>query len=552
MLKTDTGKYLGQYLCVWEVPFLPPPGPRSTLSEVRSAVSTTRDVALQAAPAPLTEPPVMLSAAATAFTLALLSPVVLPGGGWHAATPADPSGRTPVLQFQGEVLHPETRRGIADVVVFLEGMPDSVRTDAGGRFTLAAAPERALVIEHPEFRGLRFPAEHLPAGAEILAVPHLRVPAARGPQPTPLIIVRGPGSSLIGTVAASEGEGTWCGADDANSAAARDAIEAIRIIQNGPNRVAEAQFGPTATSGVILVTCKASVTSQTDHREILRARFQATLEALVEDYEGVAGVHVVDLTDGTRFAVRDDFVFPQASAIKVPILIELFRRAETEPGLLSRRVEMTDAVRTGGSGVLRHLTDGGSALSLEDHAVFMILYSDNTSTNVLIDALGMDAVNALSASLGAPGTLLQRKMIRPEESARGNENLSTPRDAARIMERLADCDLPMTEASCARVQEILAIPKGGPFVDPIPSNVPVAWKPGGITGVATAWGAVNLPDRPYVLVVMSSFGGDGGGLIREVSDATWRYFSRLAGVTDYGTRVPLDVKQRVEAGGGGG
>ncbi|CAN5683806.1 hypothetical protein BH23GEM11_BH23GEM11_01570 [soil metagenome] len=290
---------------------------------------------------------------------------------------------------------------------------------------------------------------------------------------------------------------------------------------------------------------------QAEHRQIMMDQFQGTLESLVTEYEGVAGVHVVDLTDGTRFAVRDDFVFPQASAIKVPILIELFRRAETEPDLLSRRVEMTDDIRTGGSGVLQYLTHGGSALSLEDHAVYMILYSDNTATNVLIDALGMEAVNALSASLGAPETLLQRKMIRPEESARGNENLSTPRDAARIMERVADCDLPMSDASCRRLQEILAIPKSGPFVDPISSGVPVAWKPGGITGVATAWGAVNLPDRPYVLVVMSSFGGDGGALIREVSDAAWRYFSRLAGVTDYGTRVPLEVKERVGAGGDG-
>lgn len=290
--------------------------------------------------------------------------------------------------------------------------------------------------------------------------------------------------------------------------------------------------------------------SQSEHRQILSDDFHATLEALVEGYEGVAGVHVLDLTDGTRFGVRDHLVFPQASAIKIPILLELFRRAEVEPDLLSRRIEVTDEVRTGGSGVLRYLTDGGTALSLEDHAILMILHSDNTATNVLIDALGMEAVNALSASLGATETLLQRKMIRPEESARGNENLSTPRDAARIMERIAACDLPMGEASCARVREILEIPKGGAFVDPVSAGIPVAWKPGGITGVAAAWGTVNLPDRPYVLVIMSSYGGDGGALIRAVSDAAWRHFSRLAGVTDYGTRVPLEVKRSVGGTGG--
>lgn len=289
--------------------------------------------------------------------------------------------------------------------------------------------------------------------------------------------------------------------------------------------------------------------AQDEHLAIVRDKLQADLTAIVDGYEGVAGVHVVDLTSGDRFAVRDGLIFPQASAIKVPILLELFRRAEEDPGILRRRVEMTDEVRTGGSGVLNVLTDGGSALSLEDYAIYMIQHSDNTATNVLIDELGMDAVNALSASLGATETLLQRKMIRPEESARGNENLSTPRDAARIMERIATCELPMGEDACARIREVLELRKGGPVRDPIPSSVPVAFKPGGITGVATVWALVGVPDRPYVVVVMSNYGGNGGQVIEAVSELTFDYFSRLSGVTDYGTRVPLDVKRRVGGGG---
>ncbi len=292
-----------------------------------------------------------------------------------------------------------------------------------------------------------------------------------------------------------------------------------------------------------------SAAAQEEHLAILRAKLQADLEEVVEAYEGVAGLHVVDLVTGDRFAVRDELVFPQASAIKVPILLELFRRAEEDPGLLRRRVELTDEVRTGGSGVLQVLTDGGSALSLEDYAIYMILHSDNTATNVLIDALGMDAINRLSASLGAPSTLLQRKMIRPEESARGHENLSTPRDAARIMERIASCDLPMSQASCRRVREILTLDKGGPIRRPVPASVPIAFKPGGITGVATVWAIVGVPDRPYVVVVMSNYGGDGGAVIEAVSALTYDYFSRLSGVTDHGTRVPLDVLRRVRGGG---
>ena len=177
----------------------------------------------------------------------------------------------------------------------------------------------------------------------------------------------------------------------------------------------------------LLLWLAAPLAAQEKHLEMLGGKLQAELERIVDEYEGVAGAHLLDLTSGDRFGVNDELLFPQASAIKVPILLELFRRAESEPRLLRRRVDVTDEVRTtGGSGVLRHLTDGGASLSLEDHAIYMIVYSDNTATNVLIDALGMDAINALSASLGAGRTRLARKMQRPEASVRGDENLSTP------------------------------------------------------------------------------------------------------------------------------
>jgi beta-lactamase class A len=277
---------------------------------------------------------------------------------------------------------------------------------------------------------------------------------------------------------------------------------------------------------------------QEQHRDLLRQKFQAELERIAGAYDGVAGLHVVDLTDGDRFDVHGDLVFPQASAIKVLILLELFRRADGEPGLLRQRVELTRDVRTGGSGVLQVLSDGGSALSLEDLAIYMIVHSDNTATNILIDRLGMDAINRLAHSLGAPATRLQRRMIDPAASARGEENLSTPREAARVMERIAACDLPMSATSCRRVREILELPKGGATRAPVPSTVPIAFKPGGIAGVATTWALVGLRGRPYVFTVMTNYGGDGDAVVRAVSEAAYRYFTKLVGVTPYGTRVP--------------
>lgn len=278
-----------------------------------------------------------------------------------------------------------------------------------------------------------------------------------------------------------------------------------------------------------------------EHRGVLDRKLQTRLESMARRFDGVVGIQVLDLTSGRSFGVHEDWVFPQASSIKIALLLELFRRAGEEPGLLARRRTISADDQVGGTGVLGDLTDGGSELSLEDLAVLMISVSDNTATNLLIDELGMESVNRLMDSLEAPRTRLRRRMQHPEASARGDENTSTPAEAARIMARIHRCDLPLTEAHCRRVREILEIDKGGPARDPVPDEVPIAFKPGGIEGVSLAWALVGLPDRPYALAVMTNYGGPGDRLVRRVSRTAWEHFRRLARSTDYGARVPLDV-----------
>ena len=280
---------------------------------------------------------------------------------------------------------------------------------------------------------------------------------------------------------------------------------------------------------------------QPPHREQLAGKLQTELQRISGTAPGVIGISVVDLGTGHRYNVNEALVFPQGSAIKIPILIELYRRADKGELRLTERLPLKRSDQVGGSGLMQYFADGGSELSLHDLAVAMIVLSDNTATNLLIDRLGMAKVTQTMAELGAGETKLQRKMIRPEESAKGNENLSTPRQAAELMVRIARCDLPMSADSCSALGRILEIPKAGAFREGIPGSVPVAWKPGGIEGAQTAWGLVNLPGAPYAIAIMINYGSDGmDTTIREISSVVYRYFAQIARTTPYGTRVPLE------------
>ncbi|MCC6992158.1 MAG: serine hydrolase, partial [Acidobacteria bacterium] len=186
-------------------------------------------------------------------------------------------------------------------------------------------------------------------------------------------------------------------------------------------------------TGALIVPAGAA--AQATLGDQLAGKFQRTLDQLAASARGVVGISVVDVTSGRRWDVNGTTVFPQGSAIKVSLLLELFRRADAKELALTDRVTLTAADRTGGSSLLQYFADGGSAFSLHDLAVPMIVLSDNTATNMLIDAVGLEKVNATMATLGLPNTRFRRKMIRPEDQAAGRENISTPREAADLMAR---------------------------------------------------------------------------------------------------------------------
>src|SRR2546425_13377468 len=82
------------------------------------------------------------------------------------------------------------------------------------------------------------------------------------------------------------------------------------------------------------------------------------------------------------------------------------------------------------------LTRGVTRVTLRDLATMMVAVSDNSATNVLIDRVGMENVNALLDSLGLTHTRLRRKMMDLKAAAEGRENVATPREMMLLLENL--------------------------------------------------------------------------------------------------------------------
>ena len=169
----------------------------------------------------------------------------------------------------------------------------------------------------------------------------------------------------------------------------------------------------------------------------------------------------------------------------------------------------------------------------------MVVLSDNTATNLLIDRVGMDAVNKRLDGLGLTKTRLRRKMMDLKAAAEGRENVSTPLEMMTLLEKTWKGDI-LKEPYRKDLLEILAIPKDSPLRSGVPEGVDVAEKPGELEAVRCDSGVVMLPGRPYILCVMTTYlkrDGDGNPAIAGISRLAYEHFSRLERSSEYGRIV---------------
>ena len=295
---------------------------------------------------------------------------------------------------------------------------------------------------------------------------------------------------------------------------------------------------PVLVLAVATDPARAQQSAPTTLQAALHARLAAEMDRVAERLNGVLGYAIKDLSTGEVFYRNADLVFPTASSIKLTVLLELMRQAQEGELSLDEKhtVRRTETPAGDTEPILHFLGDGTVTMTLRDLATFMVVLSDNSATNILIDRVGMDNVNAEIARLGLKETRLRRHMIDIDAARRGNENVSTPRELMILLEKVRAGGV-LDSAHTKEYFDLLALPKNSLFNKALPSTVRIEDKPGALDAVRCDAGIVEVPGHALAMSLMTTYlaGNDEGErAVGEIARLAYAHFDRLSRSSAYG------------------
>jgi len=211
------------------------------------------------------------------------------------------------------------------------------------------------------------------------------------------------------------------------------------------------------------------------------------IKAEIENFSGKVWIYAKNLDTGKDYALRADEQVRTASTIKLPIMTEVFHQIAQGKINWSDEIILTKEKKVGGSGILHEFSDN-SKLDLRTAVNLMMVVSDNSATNLILDKITADSVNDFMDTLGLKQTRSMRKISGGGDSKANADarlklfgiGVSSPKDMVKLFEMLENGEVVSKEASV----EMLAILRRQQFKDGIgrglPDTIPSASKSGSL------------------------------------------------------------------------
>ena len=294
---------------------------------------------------------------------------------------------------------------------------------------------------------------------------------------------------------------------------------------------------------------QAAVAQNTADIERASAGVRQAIEQVTAPYGQAVSVTYLPVgTPAGIVSVNGSTQHASASMIKLVVLAALLDKVAAGEIDLAAQVEVTSSDIVSGTGTVQD--DGPGTYELQELARRMIADSDNTATNVIVDLIGMDAVNEEASKLGLTGTVMARKMMDMVAADQGMRNRMTSDDAATVLTLIATGKLVNEQMSELAMNFLLQQTINAGLTDAIPAGVQVVHKTGELIQ-AEHDGGIVLAAHPYVLVVMTE-GIDnylGVSVIADVSRAVYVATNGSEGV-EQANVTAQGVQDAINAAGG--
>jgi len=188
----------------------------------------------------------------------------------------------------------------------------------------------------------------------------------------------------------------------------------------------------------ICLSCPVVFSQGTD-----KPKLDDQVKSLITPFKGKVSLYAKNLDTGETYALNADERVRTASTIKIAVMIEAFARVAEGKAKWTDEVVLTKEKKVSGSGILSELSDN-LHLTLRDAVNLMMILSDNTATNLVLDVLTTDAVNARMESLGFKQIKINRKVMSGGDSIVGKDpenkkyglGFATPHEMVLVMEKL--------------------------------------------------------------------------------------------------------------------
>lgn len=305
-----------------------------------------------------------------------------------------------------------------------------------------------------------------------------------------------------------------------------NAEQSARLVQNASDVAPKAQIvqdriaeNADNTDSANAAKTNENSAEQSAPQEI--KELQQQIEELTQPYGSSVSVCIIDASNGNYCHVNSDKAFVSASMIKLAVLCEYMHAVDNGQLDPADRVALKNMNVVGGTGLIQ--TERHASYTYDELCRYMIMYSDNTATNVLINKLGQDAINERVQALGRKNTSLNRQLMALNTNT---ENWISARDAATILYKIKN-GTAASSAMCAKALEYLSKQTDNEGMAEGISSGAFAHKTGSLRSMRHDGGIV-LGKHPYVIVALCDIGaGNANKLMKEIAQKADAYFSQL-------------------------